>query len=272
MDKLTDYCCGGSKSFFDRNFAAGNFLWLHTPRQHRELFLARYKLHKQRCPELGACLLLPAKYSSPVLKNMTLLRRFARNTPLFVDATSGQTVRCKCDFVVYADKPHVVSATQDRSQFCESTAHDTPDSQQDTTRPSTSHVMQLTGTVAGATANVLFDSGAEQYNYISTALCHQHGIQLRQSKSPLNIVGVAGAAAQAVQLCTATLRMQGLASQLNFVVIDMPAAFDQFCKELHAVCQSCQDRFRPLLKGSHQLAQSQDRHNTGTYAKSLSLS
>lgn len=155
---LPDYCCAGSKSFFDTKFAAGDFLWLHTPRQHRELFLARYRLHKQRCPELGACLLLPPKYSSPVLKNMKLLRRFARNTPLFVDATSGQTVRCKCDFVVYVDKPHVVSATQVRSQVCGSTAHDTPDSQQDTSRPSTTHVMQLTGTVAGATAVVLFNS------------------------------------------------------------------------------------------------------------------
>jgi hypothetical protein len=42
---LPDYCCAGSKSFFDRNFEQGDFLWLHTPRRHRELFLTRYRLH-----------------------------------------------------------------------------------------------------------------------------------------------------------------------------------------------------------------------------------
>jgi hypothetical protein len=73
---------------------------------------------------------------------------------------------------------------------------------------------------------VLFDSGAEQHNYISAAFCARTGVTLRDSKTPLSVVGIAGAAAQTAQQCTATLRMQGLASQLNFAVIDMPAAFD----------------------------------------------
>jgi hypothetical protein len=36
---LPDYCCAGCKSFFDRKFEQGDFLWLHTPRQQRDLFL-----------------------------------------------------------------------------------------------------------------------------------------------------------------------------------------------------------------------------------------
>jgi hypothetical protein len=86
--------------------------------------------------------------------------------------------------------------------------------------------MQLTGSIAGAPARVLFDSGAEQYNYISAAICQRAGITLRKSKQPLSVAGIAGAAAQTAQQCTATLRMQGLASQLKFAVIDMPVAFD----------------------------------------------
>jgi hypothetical protein len=42
----------------------------------------------------------------------------------------------------------------------------------------------------------------------------------------LSVAGIAGAAAQSAQQCTTTLRMQGLATQLTFAVIDMPAAFD----------------------------------------------
>jgi hypothetical protein len=94
------------------------------------------------------------------------------------------------------------------------------------TRPTTTHTMQLTGTIGGASARVLFDSGAEQYNYISAAFCARAGIVTRCSKQPLSVAGIAGVAAQTAKQCTVTLRMQGLASQLNFVVINMPAAFD----------------------------------------------
>jgi hypothetical protein len=147
-------------------------------------------------------------------------------TQYAVDNKSGQTVKAKCNFVVYVDKPQVVLSQQHPAPFCAPAAADGPDSHEDIVRPATTHVMQLTGAVAGAMARVLFDSGAEQHNYISTAFCERIGVTLRDNKSPLSVVGIAGAAAQTVQQCTATLRMQGLASQLSFLVIDMPAAFD----------------------------------------------
>jgi hypothetical protein len=59
--------------------------------------------------------------------------------------------------------------------------------------------MQLTGSVAGASARVLFDSGAEQHNYISAAFCERNGVTLRDSKNPLSVVGIAGAVAQTVR-------------------------------------------------------------------------
>lgn len=50
--------------------------------------------------------------------------------------------------------------------------------------------MQLTGSVAGATARVLFDSGAEQHNYISAAFCARNGVTLRDSKNPLQLLAL----------------------------------------------------------------------------------
>jgi hypothetical protein len=154
---------------------------------------------------------------------MTQLIRFSRNTPLFLDAKSGQTVKAKCDFVVYIDKPQTETA-QPTAAAGVTNGH--TDNECNAERPVTTHVMQLTGSIAGAPVRVLFDSGAEQYNYISAAFCQRAGIVLRNSKRPLSVAGIAGAAAQTAQQCTVTLRMQGLASQLNFAVIDMPTAFD----------------------------------------------
>jgi hypothetical protein len=159
-----------------------------------------------------------------VLRGMTQLTRYARNTPLFFDAKSGQTIKAKCDFVV---KPQTVSTEPVQVPPSASTAAAAvADSSDDTTRPTTTHVMQLTGTTANVPARVLFDGGAEQYNYISAAFCQRAGVTLRKSKHPLTVAGITGAAAQTAQQCTVTLRMQGLASQLNFAVIDMPVAFD----------------------------------------------
>jgi hypothetical protein len=124
---------------------------------------------------------------------MMLLKRYVRNTPLFVDNKSGQTVKAKCDFVAYVDEPQVVPSQQ--HPFCAPAAANGPDSHEDIVRPAITHVMQLTGAVASAMARVLFDSGAEQHNYISAAFCERIGVTLRDSKSPLSVVGIAGAAA-----------------------------------------------------------------------------
>jgi hypothetical protein len=168
---LPNYCCAGNKTFFARKFQAGDFLWLHTPRQHRELFLTRYRLLKVQCPQLGACILLPAKYSSLVLRGMTQFTRYARNTPLFTDTTSGQTAKAKCDFVVWIDKPQFVAEQPEQWQpsAAATAAAAVTDDTTNVIRPKTTHTMQLTGTIGGAPACVLIDSGAEPYNYSSAA-------------------------------------------------------------------------------------------------------
>jgi hypothetical protein len=90
---LPDFCCERNKSFFSRQFQPGDFLWMHTPLTMREFFLARYRVQKAKCPSIGACILLPAKYSSPFLKGMQQLTRYSRGTVLFTDTKTKQPVK-----------------------------------------------------------------------------------------------------------------------------------------------------------------------------------
>jgi hypothetical protein len=68
--------------------------------------------------------------------------------------------------VVYVDKPQVVPSQQHPAPFFARAAADGPDSHEDIVRPATTHVMQLTGAVAGAMARVLFDSEAEHEKHL----------------------------------------------------------------------------------------------------------
>jgi hypothetical protein len=226
---LPDYCSKNGNSYFERNFVEGDFLFLHPPRQNRELFLLRYKIAKAKCPGLGACVLLPAKYSSPVLRHMIQLTRYSRNTAIFTDVKTGQPVKAKCDFVVWIDPPK--PTPEPATAVAAATSCETVDTEHEN-RPTTTHTMQLLGAVAGTAARVLIDSGAESHHYISAQFCKAQGIAVKQRKEALAVTGVAGAAAAAQGWCTVTLRMQGLVSQLNFVVIDMPAAFDVILGDL----------------------------------------
>jgi hypothetical protein len=222
---LPDFCSKGDNSFFARNFADGDMLFIHPPRTDREMFLLAYKTAKDRCPGIGACILLPAKYSSPLLKGMKQFTQYTRNTPLFTGVRTGQTVKARCDFVVWVDPPARARAAMTAAS--EPAAADAADGTHGSgAAAAATHTMQLLGVVAGAHARVLIDSGAEQHNYISARFCVQHGITLRQSKQPVAVNGVAGAAVSAQRCCTLKMRLQGLATQLNFVVIDVPQPFD----------------------------------------------
>lgn len=183
----------------------------------------KYRVQKAKCPYIGACILLPAKYGSPFLKGMTQFKRYARNTPLFTDVKTGQTMKAKCDFVVWIDPPVQQPATPVATA---ANSSDASEGAEPDNRPTTTHTMQLLGSIASVPARVLFDTGAEQHNYISAQFCRNNGIAICKAKRPLRIAGIAGAAADTTCKCTATLRMQGLNVQLSFAVIDMPAAFD----------------------------------------------
>jgi len=54
----------------------------------------------------------------------------------------------------------------------------------------TSHVMQLVGTAAGIPAHILFDSGAEKYNYTSADFCSRNHIAVQPNKLTVTVKGV----------------------------------------------------------------------------------
>lgn len=224
---LPDFCARDGKSFFERNFTDGEFLFIHPPRTDRESFLLKYKAAKAKSPGLGACILLPAKLFSPLLKGMKQCTHYSRNTALFTDAKTGKAVKARCDFVVWIDPPQPAASTAAVAAHTHGTAGDKPATQADAgCKSAASHTMQLLGAVAGAPARVLIDTGAEQHHYISARFCAAHGIKMRNNKEPISVTGVAGAAISAARCCTVKIRLQGLGDQLNFVVIDMPSPFD----------------------------------------------
>lgn len=196
-----------------------DMLWLHPPRKGRESFLAKYANAKAHNPSLGAVILVPAKYTSPLLKSMPILDRFSRGSQIFTDVSTKQSVKAKCDFVLYIDAPKpLLSPPQPVDSGAQQAAAPS--------RQTTSHVMQLFGTVAGAPAQILLDSGAESYNYISAEFCQRIGLPLRPTRHPVTVKGVQDTQGVVAGACTAVVCMQTLKVEVAFVAIDLPEAFD----------------------------------------------
>jgi hypothetical protein len=228
----TDACAsdGGENALLPKFFSPGNsflradlgsttsMLWLHPPVKGRELFLQKYAAAKALNPCLGAIILLPAKYQSSVLRSMTVLDRYNRGTSLFIDASTQTPVKAKCDFLLYVDAPQSAPKTAEPvAQLDSSTDAPHP-------RPTTSHVMQQLCVVAGAPAQLLIDTGAEKYNFISRRFCQRIGLSLRPCT--LNVTSVHDTSGVVAGQCTAVLTMQGVKWQTKFIAIDMPEAFD----------------------------------------------
>jgi hypothetical protein len=233
---------GGGNALLPNNYSPGNsflsadlgsttsMLWLHPPVKGRELSLHKYASAKALNPALGAVILLPAKYQSPVLRSMTVLQRYSRGTNLFIDAASQKPVKCKCDFLLYVDAPKP-AAKQPVTQ---------PDSHTDAVqpRPVTTHAMQQLGTVAGAPVQCLMDTGAELYNYISKDFCQRVGLPLRPCPD-IAVHSIHDTSGVVAGKCTAVLIFQGVKWQTDFISMDLPAAFDvilgeQWLNQSHA--------------------------------------
>jgi len=223
---LPDFCT--IKAFLQNDFDQGNkMMFLFPPRSERELILSHYRAIKKKQPSIGACILLPAKYGSPLLKGMQLHTRYARNSPIFTDITTGSSVKCKCDFAVWIDAPSVDRTEQLVSVAELSTAElDNVQAPLSNEPGGTSHIMQLVGTAAGIPAHILFDSGAEKYNYISADFCSRNHIAVQPNKLTVTVKGVQNNEGTVHGQCTLNVVMQSLSSKLHFVVIDMPTAFD----------------------------------------------
>jgi hypothetical protein len=224
---LSEFCT--LKSFLQNDFAQGNtMLFLFPPRSERELLLSHYRAIKRKQPSVGACVLLPAKYSSPLLKGMHLFTRYARNSPIFTDITTGRSVKCKCDFAMWVDAP----AVHETAKLMPVAQPDSTDTADEMPAPvpapssDTSHMMQLVGTAAGVPAHILFDSGAERYNYISADFCSRHRIAVHANKQAVTVKGVQNNEGVVHGQCTLSVVMQSLSAKLHFVIIDMPSAFD----------------------------------------------
>jgi hypothetical protein len=86
--------------------------------------------------------------------------------------------------------------------------------------------MQQLGSVAGAPAQILLDSGAEGYNYISTAFCRRVGLALHPSKDSVTVKGVQDSSGVVAGVCSAVLSLGTLKMLVKFVAIDLPEAFD----------------------------------------------
>ena len=73
--------------------------WIHCPKSLQPEYIRLYKRHKLTSQGVGACVLLP--YKLPVskvdlVKGMRLLHVYSRNTLLFADPVTGNTVRSRC--------------------------------------------------------------------------------------------------------------------------------------------------------------------------------
>jgi hypothetical protein len=231
--------CSPSNSFFSCDLSQPAMLWLHTPRRNREAFLQRYVKAAAANPQLGAIILLPAKYTSAVVKRMPILRRYHRGTPMFVDTVTNQVVKAKCDFVLYVDAPALVPVPMYtmKSAQPESTTASTCAAHQ---QSAATHVMQLVGSVAGAPARVLLDSGAETYHLMSVSFCQRIGLSIRPSRHTIQIEGIHQGVGDVCGVTTATITLGSYKVSLNFLVIHMPTAFDvilgdAWLKSCHAV-------------------------------------
>jgi hypothetical protein len=86
--------------------------------------------------------------------------------------------------------------------------------------------MQQLGTIAGAPAQILLDSGAEAFNYISTAFCRRVGLALQPDKDSVTVKGVQESSGVVAGVCSAVMSLGTLKMMVKFVAIDLPAAFD----------------------------------------------
>ena len=193
---------------------SADMLWLHPPVENREMFLLRYQAAKLKNPCIGALILLPAAYQSPVVNRLQVLQRFRRGTSMFTNPATGLNVKCKCDFVLYIDPPVQLQHPPPPSDTA------VPD------RPVTSHLMQQLGTIAGAPAQILLDSGAEAFNYISTAFCQRVGLALQPDKDSVTVKGVQESSGVVAGVCSAVMSLGTLKMMVKFVAIEIPAAFD----------------------------------------------
>lgn len=199
-------------------------LWLCPPREERELYLQRYAAAKVKDPTIGAIIMLPAKYQSPITKRMPILDRFSRGTPVFVDIANNGPVKAKCDFILYVDKPVKPESTLAKPPDTSPTEPQTTVTTTD--RPTTSHVMQQLGSVAGSPAQILIDTGAEGHNYLSHNFCQRIGLKPTPVKDTISVQGVQDSTGVVHGTCTAVMTLQSLKLSIQFLVIDMPNAFD----------------------------------------------
>lgn len=129
-------------------------LWLQPRCAGRELFLQRYQAAKLVNPCIGAAILLPAKYQSPVISRMHVLELYCRGTSIFTDTATSKHVKCKCDFLLYVDPPKS-ARLQPQSSAASPSTNVVPD------RLTTSHAMQQVGAVGGVPAQILIDSALQ---------------------------------------------------------------------------------------------------------------
>ena len=132
--------------------------------------------------------------------------------------------------------------------------------------------MQQLGIVAGAPAQLLLDSGAEGYNYISREFCQRVGLPLKPCPD-ITVETVHDTSGVVAGTCSAVLTIQGLKWQTDFVAIDLPAAFDvilgeKWLKQSHA-SMDYDTRTCTVRKGKHKYTLHMQAPSTAASTKPL---